>query len=183
MAQLTPADGRVRVSDLSTKAGNDFSLSPGPEARAALAETLGLEAVRKLNFAGNIHAEGRADWRLEARLGATVVQPCVVTLQPVTTRIDRVVERRFLADPPEMPAADEIEMPDDVTEEHLGHAIDLEAIMAEALALSVPDYPRAEGVELGEVSATPPGAAPKEDAEVKPFAGLADLKRKLEKGE
>jgi LmbE family N-acetylglucosaminyl deacetylase len=48
-----------------------------------LAEALGIDAVRKLRFAGSARTRGKA--RLAAcrgRLGATVVQPCVVTLVP-----------------------------------------------------------------------------------------------------
>jgi hypothetical protein len=44
--------------------------------------------VRKLRFIGTLEPEGAQDWRLTADLGATVVQPCVVTLAPVTTRLE-----------------------------------------------------------------------------------------------
>ena len=42
--------------------------------------------------------------------------------------------------------------------EPLPQALDLGEVMVEALALALPPYPRAPGVELGEVVATEPGA-------------------------
>jgi len=53
--------------------------------------------------------------------------------------------------------------------------------MAEALALALPDYPRAEGAALDKSTFAAPGTAPLQDADLKPFAGLAALKSKLEK--
>ena len=125
----------------------EFDLSPAPDARAALAAELGLLKLPKLRFAGRLSPAGAANWRLEARLGASVVQPCVVSLAPVKTRIDESVTRRFLAEPPAAPAG-ESRMPDDDDSEPLPAAgLDLGAVMAEALALALPDYPRAPGAE------------------------------------
>lgn len=162
-----------------------FDITPGEAARAALAEELDLSALRKLRFEGDIRSAGKRDFVLTATLGATVVQPCVQTLAPVTTRIDAQVERRFVADWDI--AADpgaEIEMPEDVTTEPLGTFIDPWAVMSEALALEIPDYPRAEGVApLGETVVTEPGKTPMRDEDTKPFAGLAGLRDKLQGGD
>jgi len=60
-------------------------------------------------------------------------------------------------------------------------ALDLEEVMAEALALALPLYPRAEGVDLGEAVYTEPGKRPMSDEEAKPLAGLAELLKKQKK--
>ena len=114
------------------------------------------------------------------QLGATVVQPCVVTLAPVVTRIEEPVGRSFVAGW-EPPQGDEVELPEDVDTEPLGTAIDLGAIMVEALALALPAWPRAEGADLDEAVFTEPGKAPMTDDDAKPFAGLAALRDKLSK--
>lgn len=160
-----------------------FALRPGPEALAALAGRLGASALRKVAFEGRVLPEGGGDWRLEAHLGATAVQPCVVTLAPVTTRIETDVRRRYLADytPPE--GAGETEMPEDDTLEPLPAALDLGELLAEALSLALPDFPKAEGAELGEAVYTEPGTAPMTDEDARPFAGLKGLRDKLENGE
>lgn len=161
----------VRTASIGTRAPFAFDIAPDAETRAGLSRVLGTLAIDALAFAGELRAEGR-DIRLDARLRATVVQSCIVTLDPVTTAIDVPVIRRFVPDLPE-PAAPETEMPEDDSIELLGPVIDLEAIMGEALALSLPEYPRAPGAELGELSAGPAGAAPLEETRTRPFAGLA----------
>ena len=112
------------------------------------------------------------------------MQPCVVTLEPVLTRIDTKVERRYVADwPDEADAGAEIEMPEDDTLEPLGTHIDPGAVMLEALALAAPDFPRkADAEPLGNLTVTEPGKAALSDDDVKPFAGLAALKAKLDGG-
>ncbi len=151
------------------------ALAPDADARAALADRLGISAIRKLRLEGTLEPEGRRDWRLEAVLGATVVQPCVATLAPVSTRIDETVVRRYLAEMPDPPAGDEVEMPADDTDEPLPAVLDLGAVMAEALALALPAYPRAPGVTTGDALAGPPGARPLTDEEARPLAGLRRL--------
>jgi uncharacterized metal-binding protein YceD (DUF177 family) len=159
-----------------------FELTPEAPARTALAKELDLEALRKLRFAGRLIPEGRRDWRLEADLGATVVQSCVVTAEPVTTRIDEKILRRYLADMPE-PEGDELEIPEDDSAEPLPLTLDLADVMAEALALALPIYPRAPGAELGEARFAAPGTAPLSDEDVRPLSGLAALRDKLKGGD
>jgi uncharacterized metal-binding protein YceD (DUF177 family) len=168
---------RLRTKDITRS--KDFGLAPDAETRAALAEALGILAIRKLTFDGRIAPEGAEDLRLTARLGATVVQPCVVTLAPVTTRIDEDVTRLYLAELPATPEGDEVEMPEDDTAEPLPREIDLAQVMAEALALALPPWPRAEGVDPVEISVTEPGQTAMTDEDAKPFAALRSLRGKL----
>jgi uncharacterized metal-binding protein YceD (DUF177 family) len=169
----------VQLSELPARKPHRFALEPAPEACAAVAEALGIRGVRKLRFAGTLHPDGGRDWRLRADLGATVVQDCVVTLEPVTTRIEEEATRAYRADfaPPEGP---EVEMPEDETAEPLPAALDLAQVMIEALALALPPYPRAPGAETGEAVFTEPGKTPLRDADLRPFAGLAGLRDALD---
>lgn len=160
---------------------HEFSLRPDADARSDLADQLGIRAVRKLAFAGVIQPEGASDLRLEAALGATVVQDCVVTGNPVTTRVDAPVLRRYLAGM-EMPESDEAEMPDDDTAEPLPIEIDLAEVMAEALALELPPWPRSDGIEPVDMTVTEPGQVPMTDEDVKPFAGLKALRDQMKDG-
>jgi len=166
----------LRVSKLSTKTPTEFDLRPDADELQAIAEELELTGLRKLAFSGSVRADGPRDWRLEGQLGATVTQPCAVTLEPVTTRIDEPVIRRYLADPaPIEPDSEEAEMPEDDTAEPLQSVIDPGAVMIEALSLALPMHPRAQGVELGEVVVTESDATPLRDEDTRPFAGLADM--------
>ncbi|WP_439137997.1 YceD family protein [Roseicyclus sp.] len=169
---------RIVLARLPRGADFSFDLAPDATARAALAAEFGLLALRKLRFSGRLVAEGKRDWALQAALGATVVQPCVVTAEPVTTRIDDPVTRRYLADMPE-PEGDEAEIPNDDTLEPLPEILTLTSVMAEALALALPLYPRAAGAALSNTRFAPPGVAPLDDDAAKPLAGLAALRDKL----
>lgn len=172
----------LHVPSLNPGRPHEFDIRPDADARAALAQELGIDAVRKLRLAGRLTAEGGKSWRLVATLGATVVQPCVVTLEPVTTRIDTDVARFFVpAHKIDPVTAGETEMPEDDSVEPLGTEIDLAAIMAEALSLALPTYPRADGALLQDAQAAPDGAAPIDDTKPKPFAALAGLRDKLAK--
>lgn len=158
----------LRVADLNARATYRFHLRPNAAARLQLARDLGVLAVRKLAFRGTLTPEGRRDWRLDADLGATAVQACVITAEPVTTRIDTPVVRRFVRDMP-VSTEPEAEIPEDDTLEPLGPVIDPGAVMAEALALALPDYPRAPDASL-------PDSLTGEDAvRVSPFAALRGL--------
>ena len=96
MSQAPFPPTALRVADLPVSRVTAFDLRPEAEEMRGIAADLGLSGLRKLSFKGTIRAQDRRDWLLEGMLGATVVQPCVVTLEPVTTRIDLPVRRLFL---------------------------------------------------------------------------------------
>lgn len=181
-----PADiggkrGVWTVAELPRRRDTSFDLTLNNAERERLAHELEIDGIRKLRFAGALRAEGERDWRLEAQLSATVVQACVVTLVPVTTRLEETVTRRFLADFPEDAApGSETEFAGDESDEALGREIDLMAVLREALALAVPSYPRVEGAEAHDTIFAGPGVAPMSDEDARPFAGLAGLKAKLD---
>lgn len=170
----------VEVARLRGQPGFAFDLSAEPDEAAALARLMGAQAVRKLRFAGRLSPAPGGAWRLEAELGATVVQTCVVSLDPVTTRVDAPVRRLFSPDAAPAVVEVTIEEDDDDEIEPLGDCIDLGLVAIEALALALPAYPRREGARL-EAGAPPSAAAPPE-AEVRPFAALASLRAKMGEG-
>ncbi|NNE82279.1 MAG: DUF177 domain-containing protein [Silicimonas sp.] len=163
------------IKAASVRAPIAFDLMADADGRAALARDLGIRAIKKLSFKGQVEPDGADDLRLQALLGATVVQDCVVTNEPVTTRIDEEVLRRYLADMTE-PEGDEVEMPEDETTDSLPETLDLNQIMAEALSLALPPWPRAEGVDPVDVTVTEPGKTPLTDEDLRPFAALKALR-------
>jgi len=175
-----PFSHPLRVAKLSGHAPTAFDIAPDADVLATLAGFLGISRLRKLRFAGTIAPISSGGWELTGTLGATVVQPCTISLAPVTTRIDEPVLRRYLPDLADAEAS-ETEIPEDVDSEPLRDVIDPAAVMIEALALALPPFPRAEGVELGEAIFTEPGKAPLRDKDARPLAGLAALRDKLGK--
>lgn len=170
-----------RAAALSARKTLRFDLVPDAATRTALAVALDIRTLRKFSFKGELRPSGRADWILDAVLGATVVQDCAITLDPVTTRIDERVIRKYVTELPK-PEGPETEMPEDDTLELLGQVIDAGAVAIEELVLALPAFPRAPGVELtpeGTLQAAPANVDPIEDMRPRPFAGLAGLRDKM----
>jgi len=179
MSPTPPSATSLRVANLSQTAPTPFSLRPDAAAMAALVQALDLSGLRKLSFEGSLKPMGDSDWQLKGRLGATVTQPCIATLEPVITRIDIDVVRTFIRDYIDIDAP-EAEVPEDDSIEPLGAWIDPAVVMEEALALAVPEYPRKEDSQPTTTRVTEPGKTPMTDEEARPFAGLAALKQQLE---
>lgn len=167
MTTPIPQPERLRVAHLNPRGPTPFALEPDAARCAAIAAELGIDALAKLRFEGQIRPEGGDAWALTGRLRARVTQPCVVTLKPVRTALDEEVERHY-SPHVTAPEGEEVEMPD-ATLEPLGQFIDLGAVLIEELALALPEYPRAEGAALQ----TPPDD-PVPDTR-RPFEGLDKL--------
>lgn len=184
MTQSTPSPlpaTAFRTAALSSRKPTRFDFRPDVAQRAALVEDLGLLDLKGLRVKGELRPVGRSDFELVADLTADVVQPCSITLAPVPATLSEAVHRHFIADWHE-PEGEEVEMPEDDTREPLPEVIDLVDVTREVLALALPLYPRAEGAALGEAVFAAPGTAPIRDDDLKPFAGLAALKARLEPG-
>ncbi|MEM6276058.1 MAG: DUF177 domain-containing protein [Pseudomonadota bacterium] len=173
-------DNHIALSKLSAAGPHRRHWEPDTEARASMAARLDLVDLRKLRADIMLAPLAGRDWRLEVTWGATVVQPCVVTLAPVVTRLEEVSSLTYTTRMPDVTDA-EAEMPEDDSLEPLPDTIDLCATVGEMIALSLPDYPRAPEAMMDTAVFGPPGEAPMTDEDAKPFAGLASLKEKLEK--
>lgn len=174
--RTTPTTPRnLTLNQIGRSVPWSFNYEPDAQAKTDISERLGLLGLKKVRLHGTLIAEGTRDWRLNAQLGATAVQPCSVSLAPVTTRIDAPVARLFTekyADPDET----ESETPDDDSQEPLPQSLDLAELLAEALALELPDFPRAKDADFSDTAVAPPGAEPLTDADLNPFQALAALK-------
>ena len=178
---MTPQTTNYRVADLPQNQPTKFEIIPNKETLAALAAELDLQDLRKVRFKGEISGFGKADWQLNARLGATVVQSCVVTLEPVTTRIEVDIQRRFVSTielPEEVDG--EVEMPEDENAELLGTHIDVETGSGRGPRPQPSALPAGRRCcEISESVFTEPGKKAMTDEDTRPFAGLASLRDKL----
>ncbi len=164
----------IEVARLKGTFGQDFDISPNAGEAAKLAALFKANKLSKVRFSGTIKPFNTSEWELTGNLGATIVQPCVITLAPVTTRIDTKVHRIFVCEIA-TPDAVDIDVTDDVDQELLGPTIDLGALASEELALAVPEYPRVQGAEL------PPTLDDLADsnAQIRPFDVLKALRDRL----
>ncbi|QCO56835.1 DUF177 domain-containing protein (plasmid) [Pseudorhodobacter turbinis] len=180
IAPIPFTDAR-RVADLSSRKPTRFDLAPDRAMRVEIAKYLEITSASKLRLTGEIRPRGRHDFTLQAVLEASVEQPCSITLAPVISEIKEDVLRVFVADWKDTDR-DDMQMTEDDSMEPLGEAIDLGHVTVEALSLALPAFPRAPGAVLDEAQFAAPGTAPLRDGDLKPFAGLAGLKAKLEQG-
>lgn len=174
---------RLRLKDASIRldsmpvTGRDVAVNPDAEERAAIAEQLGITSVDSL--AVRLHAvKFRGGIRVTGRLTADVVQPSVVSLDPVSQKIDEPVDRIFLPGGEKAyagPAGAEIFVDlegDDVPDHFEGPEADLTELIVETVALGLDPYPRAPGESADDLGLPP---APPEES---PFAKLKALKDK-----
>ncbi len=173
----------IRFADLPTRKRSHFTIEPDSDGRKAIARTIGVLKVKKLRFEGALIPTGKRDWRIEATLGATISQACVISLDPVTTRIDEEITRSYVSDfdrRDDTSDDTEVEMIEDDTTDPLPETLDLIDVIAEALVLTMPPYPRKEGIEAETVGVTEPGKAVMTDEDARPFARLAVLRAAAE---
>lgn len=173
----------VRVSSLAPSSEFSFDETPSPTELEAISEYLGIVSVKKMRFSGVIEPFGKEGWHLKSKLGASVTQECILTLEPVKTRIDLSFKRKYLPMSESFTSGSEVEIPEDIDVEPLTEVLDLGFVAVEQLMLELPEYPKAENALFEEHNIAPSGVKPLTDEDIKPFAGLAALKEKLQKEE
>ncbi len=172
----------LAVADLPKNRARSFKLDLGGDEVAAIVKALGISGLSKLRFEGELAFNDQGELVLTADLGASATQACVVSLEPVKTRIDTEVIRRFSPHMESRPEEYQMLEDEDENVDPLDDIIDLGAVLSEAIALNLPDFPRSKDAELAQKTFTEPGVTPLEDEDTKPFASLAALKDKLKSG-
>lgn len=175
----SPQNDVLVISELSQNKPRRFELRWDRDQLAQYLPEMDLRSLSKLSIKGQIQAEGGKNWALEATVGASAVQACVVTNEDVKTRLDVDINRRYLSDfaAHEAEFAAEEDLDDEA--EEIPAEINLLDLALETVSLNLDDFPRKEGTELEPVLAAPEGVEPLTDDAVKPFAGLAVLKDKM----
>lgn len=168
-------DAIVRIDRLPAT-GRELAVSLDEPTREALAHTLKLSAVERFD-ADLVVAPLRGGLRAQGRLVADIVQPSVVSFEPVAQHIDEPIDRVFLPEPsahkPTPGSEIFVDLEDDDFPDHIdGPEVDLSALLIETLALAIDPYPRlpGESVESLELQT--------QAEEAGPFAALAKLKTK-----
>lgn len=172
-------DAIVRVDRLPAT-GRSLKVAPDEVARAELAEVLKLNAVESFHATLSV-APLRGGIRALGRLTARIVQPSVVTFEPVTQDIDEPIDRVFLPEAahhkPTPGSEVFVDIDDDDFPDHIdGPEVDLSALLIETLALAIDPYPRLPGESLESLGLSDAAE------ETGPFAGLSKLKKPTDPG-
>lgn len=129
-------------------AGLSLAIEAKADERARLAERMGVNEVRALSADVRLAQRG-AGFAVTVAWRAEIVQECVVTLEPVETRLEDTAELLFgPSDAGPKAKAEEVEIdPDaaDPPEPIVDGQIDVGEVVAEQLALGIDPYPRKPG--------------------------------------
>lgn len=177
--RIVVKDGSIRLDSMPTM-GRDVDIVVERDTREAIAAQLEVTAVDRLLV--KLHAvRFRGGIRVTGKLKALVVQPSIISLEPVTEEIEEPIDRIFLpgAEKAFAGKADaevfvDLEG-DDVPDHFEGNEADLSDLIVETLALAIDPYPRLDGESVGI-------AGDEDDEEDSPFAGLKVLKVDEDKG-
>lgn len=161
------------------QAGMPVHFEPDAAQRETLAEEFGILSVDRLVADLVVKRWKRDGVAVVGRLKGTLVQACVVTLEPVPQEIDEDVDLIFVPETSKLariPPAHDGELhldPEgaDIPETFRGDTIDLGNILAELASVALDPYPRAEGVEFASLDTDPDP----DGGRVSPFAALGKL--------
>jgi len=153
--------------DQITERQRTIEISADAAERQALAERFGLLGLDRLEATVRLSRSG-VFYRVDADWQADVTQACVVTLEPVASRLaERMIERYgpTEADETELDLDPEADTPEAIE----GNSIDIGEAVAQAMSLALDPYPRKPEATV---------AIPEEnEAKDGPFVGLSKLKR------
>ena len=176
MSERPPFEHLFDLSDLG-RAGAEVSISLGASERQRLARWANIDAVESFSAETSLKKHSPTRYALSATLTASIAQSCVVTLEPVRSRIERHIARELLLASPVKRALPRDALPlspsidDELTEEIESLSYDLAAPLLEEFSLAIDPYPRAPGVAF-----EPPTDSPEEVGG--PFEALKALKGK-----
>ena len=155
-------------------------IAADPTERAALAKRFGLLGLDRLSATLRLErADGKGLIRVTGRFVAEVTQACVVTLEPVSSRIEVAFSLLYSVEAAPvaprggevMVASEEEDPPEPVGPE----GIDLGEAAAQQLALALDPYPRAPGAAIPQAARDETRARPTAEG---PFAPLSSLKHR-----
>lgn len=177
-----PIDWTVAVEALPDK-GGPWTQAASDAERAAVADALNLITLGALSFSGRIDRRLGGRYRVSGHVKADLEQPCVVTLDPVSARINEPVDVEFRPEAMAAPDVTDRANPVDVVldggpdiEPIVRGRLEIGRVVFETLSAALDPYPRKVGEAIEEMAAAPKGVAP--IGRINPFAVLADFKAK-----
>jgi uncharacterized metal-binding protein YceD (DUF177 family) len=162
--EKTPWSVPVAVEDIP-ETGLHMEIEAPVAVREAVAKLASVRELPRLSAIFDVTRKG-AGAHVAGQIEALVGQTCVVSLEPIESKVEELIDVTF------SPSADAATSDDDEPPEPLlGGTVDLGALATEFLLLAIDPYPRKEGVRF---------AAPKADeGGERPFAALETLKKRL----
>ncbi len=171
--ESSPEFSRIVRADRLADRDTEFSFLCEPAERRRLADRFSLLGIGRLE--ARVWARrvaGAPIVRVRVNFVADVLQSCVVTLDPVATRVDEWFEIRYTPEADIEGVREVVFDPeeDDFSETMRDGSFDIGEAIAERLALSLDDYPRKPGAEFAIHATHADGGLPADN----PFSVLGD---------
>lgn len=149
------------------EAGLHREIEAPAEVRADIARLAGLRELPRLSAVFDLSRRG-AGVQVAGTVRAAVGQTCVVTLEPLESRVEEPVDVLFT--PQVAEGSVDVDADEEPPEPLIGGKVDLGAIATEFLLLGIDPYPRKPGAQFAAPQADTGGAHP--------FAALEALKKR-----
>jgi uncharacterized metal-binding protein YceD (DUF177 family) len=175
MSDDAPFRYEYDLGDVGRSGGAEVAVAARGEELARIALWAEVRAVEAFGAKVVLKKHSATRFSLDAELVADIVQDCVVTLEPVPSRIERHIHRELhLAERTRFRPGESVPLgagagDDEVPEEIDSLEYDLAAPLLEDFVLAIDPYPRAPGAEF----AAPPEPQARPE---NPFAVLKSLK-------
>ena len=180
------------VVSMLSRSGENLKISGDDKLCEAFAEACGVSAFERFDAFVKVQPFKKGGAKLSGTLSALVVQPCVVSMEPVEQQIEIAIERSFLP-APEIAKRnriiedgelildpDQADEPDEIE----NGEIDTWQVLVEELCLEIDLYPRKENVEVdAEFLTAQEQETTGDEAVHRPFSALNTLinKKKTQK--
>lgn len=151
-----------------------FHFQPNKRLLETLGQRMNVLSFLKLKFFGFLKLESKSRWNLNGQLVFMVRQECVVTLEPVVSKVKSTVKRVYVDKGfLNVNRKTDGNISEDDYEEFEG-AIDLVPLLFEEISLTTPEYPKVNDIDKIRV-ATEKTIDSTENLENNPFAILKNF--------
>lgn len=166
---------RMAIDDIAP-GGSTVEIEATAGERQKLAERFGLIGIDRLVAQLKLtRGASGIPIRIRGVLEATVVQECVVSLEPVSNKIKELIEVEY--GPVDEESGEEVVSLDqpDPPEPLEGDSLELGELLAQHLSVALDPYPKLEGAAAPDWAGSASDAEP--DSADKPFAALSRLRK------
>lgn len=185
--QLGALTHPVNVTRLPTK-GLNVKIEPDEEIRAKLAAQCNVLSISEFSAQLNVKSWHKDGVRVSGSLNASLIQSCIITLDPVAEHINAQIDAVFV------PTSSKLAKPrinaetreliieaegDDVPELFELPNLDVGAVVAEFFALELNPYPKSPDADVSNAALDPQDDNAQPDVKENPFAALAKIRDKL----
>ena len=141
-----------------------------------LTRILKIEELKAFSFHGQFFQLNENDYMLRASFNATLVQLCIISLNPIRTKISNKINQSYSDEDNNQKTNHLLIDHDSIEKEQIKSEINVGDIMLEALSLEIPLYPKKKNAKFEGITVTESEIKPLDQTLNNPFLSLKKLK-------